>query len=223
VYALSTRRAIFAKRADAAITAPPKPGRGSMRNIQRLCVYCGSAGAVGEKYRAAATELGTRLAAAGIGLVYGGGRVGLMGLLADAALASRGEVTGIIPARLRDAESAHLGVTELVVVDSMHDRKRVMAERADAFAILPGGIGTLDEMFEILSWKQLELHDKPIFLVDIAGYWEPLRTLFDHIVAKGFARRETQGLVQVVSTVAALITALATEPVPRRDMDPGLF
>jgi uncharacterized protein (TIGR00730 family) len=99
----------------------------------------------------------------------------------------------------------------------------VMAERADAFAILPGGIGTLDEMFEILSWKQLELHDKPIFLVDIAGYWEPLRTLFDHIVAKGFARRETQGLVQVVSTVAALITALAAEPVPRRDMDPGLF
>jgi len=132
-----------------------------MRNIQRLCVYCGSAGAVGEKYRAAATELGTRLAAAGIGLVYGGGRVGLMGLLADAALACRGEVTGIIPARLRDAELAHLGVTELVVVDSMHDRKRVMAERADAFAILPGGIGTLDEMFEILSWKQLEFHDKP--------------------------------------------------------------
>jgi uncharacterized protein (TIGR00730 family) len=194
-----------------------------MRNIRRLCVYCGAAGAVDEKYRAAATELGACLAAAGVGLVYGGGRVGLMGLLADAVLAGGGEVSGIIPARLRDAELAHLGATELVVVDSMHDRKRVMAERANAFAILPGGIGTLDEMFEILSWKQLELHDKPIFLVDIAGYWEPLRALLDHIVAKGFARPETQGLLQVVSTVAALMRALATEPAPRRNMDPKFF
>src|SRR5260370_11930462 len=111
-----------------------------MSNIARLCVYGGSSGAVDGRYREAATELGARLAAAGIGLVYGGGRVGLMGLLADAALACRGEVTGIIPARLRDAELAHFGVTELVVVDSMHDRKRVMAERAHAFATFPGGI-----------------------------------------------------------------------------------
>src|SRR5689334_8377176 len=171
-----------------------------MRNIQRLCVYCGSAGAVGEKYRAAATELGTRLAAAGIGLVYGGGRVGLMGLLADAALASRGEVTGIIPARLRDAESAHLGVTELVVVDSMHDRKRVMAERADAFAILPGGIGTLDEMFEILTWRQLGLHDKPIFLIDVAGYWRPLRELLVQLEHHGFVKSLVPRLLRIVSS-----------------------
>src|SRR5437899_2575519 len=133
-----------------------------MPRIRRLCVYCGSSGAVDRQYREAASELGARLAAAGVGLVYGGGRVGLMGILADAALAAGGEVIGIIPSRLRTAELAHTGVTELVEVESMHERKRLMAEKADAFAILPGGIGTLDEMFETVSWKQLGLHDKAI-------------------------------------------------------------
>ena len=194
-----------------------------MRNIRRLCVYCGSSGAVDEEYREAARELGARLAAARIGLVYGGGRVGLMGLLADAVLVAGGEVTGIIPSRLRDAELAHHGVTELVVVDSMHERKRLMAEKADAFAILPGGVGTLDEMFEILSWKQLELHNKPIFLVDTGGYWRPLRVLLDHIVAQGFARPETRGLLQVVPTVAALMASLAVERAQTQDIDPELF
>lgn len=194
-----------------------------MQNILRLCVYCGSSGAVDEQYREAARELGARLAAAGIGLVYGGGRVGLMGLLADAVLAAGGEVTGIIPSRLRDAELAHHGVTELVVVDSMHERKRLMAEKADAFAILPGGVGTLDEMFEILSWRQLELHNKPIFLVDIAGYWAPLRALLDHIVAQGFARPETRGLLQVVPTIAALMASLAAERAQTRNIDPEPF
>ena len=183
-----------------------------MRNIRRLCVYCGSSGAVDERYREAARELGARLAAARIGLVYGGGRVGLMGLLADAVLAAGGEVTGIIPSRLRDAELAHTGVTELVVVDSMHDRKRLMAEKADAFAILPGGIGTLDEFFEIVSWRQLSLHDKPILLVDIGDYWAPLRALLDHIVVNGFARPQTRGFVHVVPSVSALMAALSKEP-----------
>ncbi|TMJ51130.1 MAG: TIGR00730 family Rossman fold protein, partial [Alphaproteobacteria bacterium] len=141
--------------------------------------------------------MGAQLARAGIVLVYGGGRVGLMGLLADATLAAEGKVTGIIPSRLRDAEVAHRGVTELIVVDSMHERKRLMAERADAFAILPGGIGTLDEMFEIVSWKQLRLHDKPILLVDIGGYWAPLLALLDHVVDTGFAGAQTRGLLQV--------------------------
>lgn len=179
-----------------------------MGKIRRLCVYCGSSGTVARQYREAASELGTSLAAAGVGLVYGGGRVGLMGLLADAALAARGEVTGIIPSRLRDAELAHHGATELIVVASMHERKRVMAETADAFAILPGGIGTLDETFEIVSWKQLALHDKPIFLVDIGGYWTPLRTLLDHIIVNGFAQPRTRGLLQIVPTVTALMAAL---------------
>src|SRR5437763_10703149 len=173
-----------------------------MSSIRRLCVYCGSSGAVDRQYREAATELGARLAAAGIGLVYGGGRDGLMGLLADAVLAGGGEVTGIIPARLRDAELAHLGATELVVVESMHDRKRLMAERADAFAVLPGGVGTLDETFEIITWRQLGLHDKPIFIVDVAGYWRPLRDLLDHIVGHGFAAPLAPRLVSLVAGVA---------------------
>jgi uncharacterized protein (TIGR00730 family) len=182
-----------------------------MQNIRCLCVYCGSSGAVEAQYREAASELGARLAAAGIELVFGGGGVGLMGLLADAALAGNGSVTGIIPSHLRAAELAHPGVTELVVVASMHERKRLMAERADAFAVLPGGIGTLDEMFEIVSWKQLGLHDKPILLVDVDGYWTPLLALLDHIVDKGFARPQTRGLLRVVPSVSALMTALAEE------------
>jgi len=194
-----------------------------MPTIRRLCVYCGSSGAVHQQYREAASELGTRLAAAGIGVVYGGGRVGLMGILADAALAAGGEVIGIIPARLRDAELAHSGATELVVVESMHERKRMMAEKADAFAILPGGIGTLDEMFETVSWKQLGLHSKPILLADIGGYWAPLRALLDGIVEKGFARPETRELLQVVPTIAALMAMLELEPPPGRETVSPLF
>jgi uncharacterized protein (TIGR00730 family) len=210
VYASANVLAIFTTR----------PGLTEMPNIRRLCVYCGSSGAVDRQYREAATELGARLAAAGIGLVYGGGRVGLMGLLADAALAGGGDVIGIIPSRLRDAELAHPGATELVVVDSMHERKRLMAEKADAFAVLPGGIGTLDELFEILSWKQLGLHDKPILVADIGGYWAPLRVLLDDIVTKGFARPAARELLRVVPTVVALMAALQVAPEPRSK--PGL-
>ncbi len=192
--------------------APPR----AAPRIRALCVYCGSSGAVAAAFRAAASELGAGLADAGVEVVFGGGRVGLMGLLADAALGRGGRVTGIIPARLRDAELAHAGVSELVVVDTMHARKALMAERADAFAILPGGIGTLDEAFDILSWRQLGLHDKPIFLVDIDGYWAPLRGLLDHLVDCGFARPSTRGLLRVVPTVAALLEALGELPHPAR-------
>jgi uncharacterized protein (TIGR00730 family) len=185
-----------------------------MAKIHALCVYCGSAAAVAAPYREAASELGTGLAGAGIETVFGGGRVGLMGLLADAALAAGGRVTGIMPARLRDAELAHGGITELLIVNGMHERKRLMAERADAFAVLPGGIGTLDEMFEILSWRQLALHEKPIFLVDVDGYWAPLRALLGHIVETGFAQPPTLGFVRAVPTVAALLAMLTTEPTP---------
>jgi hypothetical protein len=182
--------------------------RDPMGRIRSVCVYCGSAGAVDQRYRAAAGEIGRSLATAGIGLVFGGGRVGLMGIAADAALAAGGNVIGVIPAVLRDAELAHQGVSELVVVDTMHDRKRIMAERADAFAILPGGIGTLDETFEILTWRQLGLHDKPIFLVDVAGYWEPLRALLDHIAVHGFVAALVPRLVEIVPDAAALMAAL---------------
>jgi uncharacterized protein (TIGR00730 family) len=183
-----------------------------MRKIGVVCVFCGSSGAVAAPYREAARELGAGLAAAGIETVFGGGRVGLMGLLADAALAAGGRVTGVIPVRLRDAELAHQGVSELVVVANMHERKRLMTERADAFAVLPGGVGTLDEMFEALSWRQLGLHQKPIFLVDIAGYWKPLRALLGHVVEHGFARPATLGLIRRVASAAELLEALAQLP-----------
>jgi uncharacterized protein (TIGR00730 family) len=182
--------------------------RNPVPRIRSVCVYCGSAGAVDQRYRAAAAELGRSLAAARIALVFGGGRIGLMGVAADAALAAGGHVIGVIPAALRDAELAHQGVSELVVVDTMHDRKRIMAERADAFAILPGGIGTLDEAFEILTWRQLKLHDKPIFVVDVAGYWQPLRALLDHIVAHNFATNLVPRLVEIVPDVPVLMAAL---------------
>jgi uncharacterized protein (TIGR00730 family) len=180
-----------------------------MQRITRVCVYCGSSGAVDEQFRKGASELGLALAAAGMELVYGGGGIGLMGILADAALAAGGKVVGIIPGMLHEAELAHSGIGELVIAASMHDRKRLMAERADAFAVLPGGIGTLDEMFEILTWRHLRLHDKPIFLVDIGGYWRPLRELIDHLVIAGFAHPVVGRLLTVVPDISALMLALA--------------
>ncbi len=185
-----------------------------MQHIARLCVYCGSASGLDHRYQAAARELGEALAKAGIELVFGGGRVGLMGVLADAVLTSGGRVVGIIPERLRAAEVAHQGTTELVIAGSMHDRKRLMAERADAFAVLPGGIGTLDETFEILTWRQLGLHDKPIFLVDVAGYWQPLRDLLDHLIAQGFTQSLVPRLLEIVPDVGELMRALV-------DIQPG--
>jgi len=181
-----------------------------MQHVTRLCVYCGSAAGVDPRYRAAADELGQSLAKAGIELIFGGGRIGLMGVLADAVLMAGGRVVGIIPDRLRNAEVAHQGASELVITCSMHERKRLMAERADAFAILPGGIGTLDETFEILTWRQLGLHRKPIFLVDVAGYWQPLRALLDHLAAHGFTAPLVPRLLQVVPDVAELINTLVS-------------
>jgi uncharacterized protein (TIGR00730 family) len=181
-----------------------------MQQVTRLCVYCGSAAGLDHRYGDAARELGGAMAKAGIELIFGGGRIGLMGVLADAVLAGGGRVVGIIPRRLRDAELAHPGAGELVIVGSMHERKRIMAERADAFAILPGGIGTLDETFEILTWRQLGLHDKSIFLVDVAGYWQPLRDLLDHLVAQGFVQSLVPRLLEIVPNIAELMRALAT-------------
>ncbi len=182
-----------------------------VEKIGRLCVYCGSANGVDPRYRQAAAELGAGIAARGMELVYGGGRNGLMGCVADSVLAGGGRVTGIIPVHLQHREVAHLGLSELVVVRDMHQRKRVMAERADAFAVLPGGVGTLDETIEILSWRQLGLHQKPVFVIDIAGYWSPLAVLFEHIVSSRFAAPLVPELISFVPDVAALFAALARE------------
>ncbi|MFM2045634.1 MAG: hypothetical protein RLY86_4210, partial [Pseudomonadota bacterium] len=160
-----------------------------MSHIRSVCVYCGSANGVEEIYKDSARDLGRRIAAEGLRLVYGGGRVGLMGICADAALAAGGEVVGIIPEHIQKLEVDHTGLTELHVVESMHIRKAMMVEQSDAFAILPGGIGTLDEAFEIITWRQLMLHDKPVVIVNVNGFWNPLIALLDHMQDTGFMRK----------------------------------
>jgi uncharacterized protein (TIGR00730 family) len=165
-------------------------------------------------YVAAAQRLGMLMADHSIRLVYGGARIGLMGALADAVLAGGGEVTGIIPEHLDAREVGHRGITELRIVESMHERKKLMFEVADAFAILPGGLGTLDETFEMITWRQLRLHDKPILLVNIEGYWEPFLQLVDHVIENGFARPAIRRLFTVVNSVDQVVAALVREPEP---------
>ena len=173
-----------------------------------LCVYCGSSNRVPDSHKQAAQRFGCRLAAAGCRLVYGGGRVGLMGIVADAMIQGGAEVIGIIPEFLHDFEVGHTGVTRLEVVDSMHTRKRRMAELADAFVVLPGGLGTLDEMFEIVTWRQLGLHQKPVVLVNQDGYWSGLLAMIDDMCATGYLRQEHLGLISVVDDVDAVLPAL---------------
>jgi uncharacterized protein (TIGR00730 family) len=184
-----------------------------MARVTSLCVYCGASAGNDPRYAEAAAELGRLLATQGIALVYGGGRVGLMGVVADAAIAAGGKVIGVIPTSLKTRELAHPGC-ELVVVDSMHARKQRMFELADAFAILPGGLGTLDEAFEMITWKQLRMHDKPILLLDVAGYWRPFRDMMRHVVEGGFARGEHERLIAPVERVADIPAALAAAPEP---------
>lgn len=185
-----------------------------MKKINAICLYCGSSNFVEDSYKEAAAEAGKLLAAAGIRLIYGGGHVGLMGVAADAALAGGGEVVGIIPEHIQVREVRHSHLTELHVVDSMHTRKNMMFEMADAFIILPGGLGTLDETFEILTWRQLGLHDKPVIIVNVNGFWDPMLALIDGIIDKGFARPENRGLFVVVNTVREILGVLALEPEP---------
>lgn len=185
-----------------------------MAVIKRLCVYCGSSAGIDASYRGAAARLGTLLAESGVELVYGGGRVGLMGVLADAALAAGGRVTGIIPRYLHDREVAHPGVSHMIVVASMHERKQRMFEFADAFAVLPGGLGTLDETIEMLTWRQLGLHEKPVIIADIAGYWAPLLALFEHAIARGFATALSRELYRVVTHIEDVLPTLAALPQP---------
>jgi uncharacterized protein (TIGR00730 family) len=174
-----------------------------------ICVYCASSADVAQHYKDAAVELGRIAAERGIDIVYGGGRVGLMGLLADAALAAGGKVTGIIPGHIVDMEVAHQTLTELLVVGTMHERKKMMFDRSEAFVILPGGTGTLDEMLEILTWRQLGLHRKPIVLVNIGGYWDRLLGVLRHGVDEGFIRPQHAGLMHEVADVTGIFAALS--------------
>ncbi len=192
-----------------------------MAAIKRLCVYCGSSRGADESYRQAAVRLGTLMADSGVELVYGGGRVGLMGLIADAALARNGRVTGIIPTHLHDREVAHPNA-RLVIVASMHERKQRMFDLADAFVTLPGGLGTLDETIEIITWRQLGLHDKPMVLVDVTGYWAPLTALIEHTIAHGFAPAAARGYLRTVTHVEDVLPALAAMPEPKLKSDSSL-
>ena len=186
-----------------------------MARLRSICVYCGSRTGTDPLLRDAAETFGRLIAQAGVKLVYGGGRVGLMGVMADAALAAGGKVVGIIPEHLNSIEIGHQNVTELHVVQSMHERKNLMFELSDAFVILPGGIGTLDEAFEIITWRQLHLHDKPVILVDCAGYWQPFLDMIDHIITRGFAAPSIRKLFDVVNRVEDVIPALKAAPAPR--------
>lgn len=158
--------------------------------MKALCVYCGSNAGARPAYAQAARALGTRIGREGMALVYGGGNVGLMGIVAEAALAAGGEVVGVIPQQLVDWEVAHRGVTRLEVVDSMHARKQRMFELGDGFIALPGGFGTLDEMFEMLTWRQLGLGHKPCAFLDVDGFWEPLGAMLDRMVAERFLHED---------------------------------
>ena len=185
-----------------------------MKNVSALCVYCGSSGNVDQVYLEAAEQTGALLAKKGIRLVFGGGGIGLMGTVADAVLAGNGEVIGVMPKFLEDIEVAHERITELIVVDSMHTRKQKMFDLSDAFLVLPGGYGTLDEMIEIITWKQLRRHDKPVLLVNVAGYWDPFQTLVNSIIKKGFARPKDFDLFTIVSSVEEILPTLALAPEP---------
>ena len=174
-----------------------------------VCVYCGSSRGERSDYAAAARELGTLLAERGIRLVFGGGSVGLMGVLADAVLAAGGEVIGVIPHGLRTAELAHEGVSELIAVDSMHARKQRMVELADAFIALPGGIGTLDELFETWTWLQLGIHSKPVGVLNVAGYYDQLLEFLHHMAQQQFLSRDHLECLMVDSDAQRLLSRLA--------------
>jgi uncharacterized protein (TIGR00730 family) len=177
--------------------------------MTRLCVFCGSTPGANPAFREAARALATELLARRVGLVYGGGATGLMGALADAMLAGGGEVVGVIPRGLMTAELAHAGLSRLHVVDSMHERKALMTRLADGFVALPGGLGTLEETLEVLTWAQLGIHRKPVGLVNVAGYWDDLLRLLGHAVREGFVRPEYAGLLLAEPSPARLLDQFA--------------
>jgi uncharacterized protein (TIGR00730 family) len=189
------------------IAAPPV--------LHAVCVFCGSRPGLDPRYASEATRFGRLLAEHKIGLVYGGGAVGLMGAVADGALAAGGRVVGVIPRFLLRAEVGHEHLSERIVVETMHERKMAMFERADAFVVLPGGIGTLEELFEILSWRTLALHAKPMVVVEAEGYWDPLKELIERCVAAHFARPELHDHIRFVATVDGVLPTLAEMPIDR--------
>lgn len=185
-----------------------------MGDISSICVYCGSRKGFQTTYESLGIELGKRIGKSKIKLIYGGGREGIMGVVASSALKNGGMVTGIIPKHLYDIEMGYEGISELIVVDNMHTRKIRMFDLSDAFIILPGGIGTLEEAFEILSWHQLGLHSRPILILDDGLYWQPLQNLIEHIIRHGFADPAFSNSYKLVTSVDEAFRALDN---PSRD------
>lgn len=194
-----------------------------MSTTVSVCVFCSSSEAVDGDLRALASELGDAIASRGWRLVYGGGNVGLMGEVARAAMDGGAHVTGVIPHRLVDKEIALDDVSELIRVDTMRERKRLMDERADAFVILPGGIGTLEELMEVLTLKQLGFHDRPIVMLDPVGFWAPLHQLLDEVVAAGLASHRVKELLHLASTVSETLDTVAAGGGERGPADEGAW
>jgi uncharacterized protein (TIGR00730 family) len=182
--------------------------------MKSVCVFTGSNFGARASYAAAARDLGHLLAARGMGLVYGGGRVGLMGVIAEAVLERGGHVLGVTPQSLVEKEVVHLGLSDLRVVDTMHERKALMADHADGFIAMPGGFGTLDEFFEIITWAQLGLHRKPSGFLNVDGYFDPLIRFIDHSVVEGFVRREHAASIVVSASPTELLERMATHRPP---------
>ena len=183
-----------------------------MAALRRVCVFCGSKHGARPEYTEAARAMGAALAAAGIDLVYGGGQVGLMGVVADAVLDAGGDVIGVIPHHMSDREIAHYGLTDLRIVGSMHERKALMYELSDGFVALPGGLGTLEELFEITTWSQLGLHAKPTGLLDVEGFYAPLVRFLDQLVTEGFVAESHRRLLRVAARPAEVLEQLAAFP-----------
>lgn len=187
--------------------------------MKNIAVFCGASAGADPLYAEAAAKLGHYLAANHLRLIYGGGSVGLMGVVADAVLAHGGQVTGVIPDFLVRKEVGHRGLSECIITQTMHERKMHMAERADAFVVLPGGLGTMDELFEIMTWAQLQLHAKPIGLLNAGGFFDPLVRLLEHFVQQGFVSEKSCRLLQLAddpATLLACLAALPGNPLPER-------
>jgi len=194
-----------------------------MTEIKSLCVYCGSRSGNQKNFQSLAGEMGEIIGQNQIKLIYGGGNVGLMGTIATSVINNGGEVHGIIPAHLNDREIPHDNITELTVVDNMHQRKRLMFDHSDAFLILPGSIGTLDETIEVITWRQLKLHDKPIILLNWNNYWDPFLDLLTNIINNEFTLPETIQLFHVVSDPSEVLPLLKSLPDPKIDPKNTLF
>lgn len=186
----------------------------TMRTFRRICIYCGSNKGVEPHFAEVARAVGEYLARSNIGVVYGGGKIGLMGEIADSVLRAGGQVFGVIPQKLRDVEVGHDGLTELFVVDSMHARKMMMAQLSDAFIALPGGFGTLEELFEATTWLQLGYHRKPVGLLNVDGYYDHLLAFLDHGAQQGFVRAEHRPLMLSAPDIVALLEMMAVVEIP---------